>query len=193
MRRSSPRVELRYARQTEATIAAIAIVRSTRGQGCRRCLRSESGGNPLTSFEPTWRARGSSPQSMAWLSSVAPPWLIRAGRKTTRRLARRPSRRASSDHLAPRRSELNLSRRARRRPRSQRGNGTGSRIESRNTSWSAAKSSRLGRSSVSKNSCHGGLDGLVVVSCGGGADAGRCFLSLILRTPFRVVTEPNCL
>ena len=42
-----------------------------------------------------------------------------------------------------------------------RGIATGSKIESRNRLWFAAKSSRLGRSSVSKKSCHDGLGGLV--------------------------------
>jgi hypothetical protein len=74
--------------------------------------------------------------------------------------------------------QLSLSRGARLRPRSQRGSGTGSSIESVNTLWPAARSSRFGRSSSSRNSCHGGLLDLAG-SCGGGGGDGRCFLSFI--------------
>ena len=69
----------------------------------------------------------------------------------------------------------------RRRPRSQRGIGTGSRSVSLNTLCCAARSSRFGRSCGSNNSCYAGLDGLVV--SGGGAGAGRCFLSFIVCRP----------
>ncbi len=77
------------------------------------------------------------------------------------------------------RGQLNLSRRARRRPRSQRGIGTGSRIESVNTLCPAAMSSRFGRSWGSRNSCHGGFDDSAV-AFSGGAGAGRRFLSLMV-------------
>jgi hypothetical protein len=66
--------------------------------------------------------------------------------------------------------QLTLSRGSRRRPRSQRGIGTGSRIDS-NGLWYAAMSSRLGRSSSSRNSFHGGPD---FVRCGGGCGDGAC-------------------
>ena len=79
------------------------------------------------------------------------------------------------------RSSLNLSCRGRRRrPRNQRGMSTGSRMESMNTLWSALRSSRVGRSWESKCSCHCGFEDLVV-----GAGTERCFLSLIVRAPFR--------
>jgi len=82
---------------------------------------------------------------------------------------------------------LNLSCRGRRRPRNQRGMSTGSRMESRNTSWSAHRSSRFGRSweskCSSKRACHSGLDGWVVASLRGGAGDGCCFLSLTFVLP----------
>ena len=55
-------------------------------------------------------------------------------------------------------SSVGSSRGRRRRPRSQRGIGTGSRIDS-NGLWVLARSSRLGRSCGSRNSCHGGPAG----------------------------------
>jgi hypothetical protein len=87
-------------------------------------------------------------------------------------LARRTSR-------LRRPGQLNLSRCARPRSRSQRGIGTGSSIVSVKTLCCAARSSRFGRSSGSSNSCHAGL----VVSCGGGAGARHSLLSLIGCAP----------
>jgi uncharacterized membrane protein len=87
---------------------------------------------------------------------------------------------------ARRHGQLDLSRGARRRPRSQRGIGTGSSSVSVNTSCCAARSSRFGRSCGSSNSCHGGL----LVSGCGGAGAGRRFLSLIVCAPYWTSDSP---
>ena len=78
--------------------------------------------------------------------------------------------------------ELSLSRRARRRPRSQRGSGTGSSIESVKTSCCAPRSSRFGRSSGSSMSCHGGL------ARAGGGGGGGCFLNFIESRLFSPVS-----
>ena len=76
--------------------------------------------------------------------------------------------------------QLSLSRGVRRRPRSQRGIGTGSRTDSRGL-WSAARCSRLGRSCESRCSCHAGLG--VGVS-GRAVSGGGLFLpSLMVRAP----------
>src|SRR4051812_21423832 len=84
-------------------------------------------------------------------------------------------------------AQLNLSRGARRRPRSQRGSGTGSSIVSTKTLWSDARSSRFGRSNGSRNSCHGCLAG-GAGRCGGGAGAGGVLRTLIAPA---IVPQPR--
>jgi hypothetical protein len=77
--------------------------------------------------------------------------------------------------------QLSLSRGVRRRPRSQRGIGTGSRTDSRGL-WSAARASRLGRSCGSRCSCHAGLGG-VGVCCRVVVGGGLFLPSLMVRIP----------
>jgi hypothetical protein len=85
--------------------------------------------------------------------------------------------------------QLSLSRGVRRRPRSQRGIGTGSRIDSRGL-WSAARASRFGRSCGSRCCCHAGLDG-VAASWRGVAGGGLFLPSLMVRAPWSRVPRAD--
>jgi hypothetical protein len=93
--------------------------------------------------------------SFAELLAAGEQWTSARGDDSPRRQCGGPASR-----------QLSLSRGVRRRPRSQRGIGTGSRMDSRGL-WSAARVSRLGRSCGSKCTCHAGLGGVGAFAGGG--------------------------